>query len=177
MLPLNSQRYSLVYTVDEAAVNQIMQLDDAAFIEHIQQAFGYRAGIFTAAGRRASYPLSLRVSGDIVRHRTALLGNSLHNVHPIAGQGFNLALRDIAQLVAQIQQHSAEIGGYAMLRAYQQQRSADIATVSTATDALVRLFSNRSRTVALARNAGLLAMTLFDELKRPLAEQAMGFRS
>lgn len=177
LLPLNAQRYSLVYTVDEAAVDRIMQLDDAAFIEHIQQAFGYRAGVFTAAGRRASYPLSLRVSGDIVRHRTALLGNSLHNVHPIAGQGFNLALRDIAELVRQVSTVPQDIGGYAMLRGYQQARQQDINTVTTATDALVRIFSNRSRLMALARNSGLLAMTLCDELKRPLAEQAMGLRS
>jgi 2-octaprenyl-6-methoxyphenol hydroxylase len=177
LLPLNAQRYSLVYTVDEAAVNQVMQLDDAAFIAHIQQAFGYRAGIFTAAGRRASYPLSLRVSGDIVRHRTALLGNSLHNVHPIAGQGFNLALRDIAELVRQLSAAPEDIGGYAMLRGYQLARQRDINTVTTATDALVRIFSNRSRLMALARNSGLLAMTLCDELKRPLAEQAMGLRS
>lgn len=177
LLPLSAQRYSLVYTVDEAAVNQVMQLDDAAFIEHIQQAFGYRAGVFTATGRRACYPLSLRVSGDIVRHRTALLGNSLHNVHPIAGQGFNLALRDIAELVRQLSAAPQDIGGYAMLRAYQQARQQDINTVTTATDALVRIFSNRSRLMALARNSGLLAMTLCDELKRPLAEQAMGLRS
>ena len=105
----------------------------------------------------------------------ALLGNSLHNLHPIAGQGFNLALRDIAELVRQVSLHPDDIGGYAMLRAYQQARQKDIDVVSTATDALVRLFSNRSRPIALARNTGLLMMTLFDELKRPLAEQAMGF--
>ncbi|GAB2922065.1 2-octaprenyl-6-methoxyphenyl hydroxylase [Rheinheimera gaetbuli] len=177
LLPLTAQRYSLVYTAADGSVPMLMQLDDAAFVEHVQQAFGYRAGLFTATGKRVCYPLSLRLSGNIVRHRVALLGNSLHNLHPIAGQGFNLALRDIAQLVAQIQARPDAIGGYAMLRAYQQLRSKDITTVSTATDALVRLFSNRSRVVALARNAGLLAMTLCDELKRPLAEQAMGFRS
>ncbi|MFP3344626.1 FAD-dependent monooxygenase, partial [Halomonas sp. SIMBA_159] len=99
----------------------------------------------------------------------ALLGNSLHSVHPIAGQGFNLAMRDIAELVTQITATPSDIGGYAMLKCYQQARQRDIAVVSTATDALVRLFSNRSRTLALARNAGLLAMTLCDELKRPLA--------
>ncbi|HEX5794063.1 MAG TPA: 2-octaprenyl-6-methoxyphenyl hydroxylase, partial [Rheinheimera sp.] len=177
LLPLSGQRYSLVYTVSDTAVNSIMQLDDAAFTAHIQQAFGYRAGVFSATGKRSCYPLSLRLSGDIVRHRVALLGNSLHNLHPIAGQGFNLALRDIAGLAQQINARPEDIGGYAMLRAYQQARQQDISVVSTATDALVRLFSNRSRTVALARNAGLLALTLCDELKRPLAEQAMGYRS
>ena len=177
LLPLTEQRYSLVYTATDNDALALMQLDDAAFLARVQQAFGYRAGLFTGVGKRACYPLSLRLSGDIVRHRVALLGNSLHNLHPIAGQGFNLALRDIAQLVAQLQAQPDAIGSYAMLRAYQQQRSQDIATVSTATDALVRLFSNRSRLVALARNAGLVAMSLCDELKRPLAEQAMGFRS
>ncbi len=177
LLPLADKRYSLVYTVADEAVAGLMQLDDAAFVAHVQQAFGYRAGIFSAVGKRACYPLSLRLSGDIVRHRVALLGNSLHNLHPIAGQGFNLALRDIAQLVKQLNAQPGAIGSYAMLRAYQQHRSADIATVSTATDALVRIFSNRSRLMALARNSGLLAMALCDELRRPLAEQAMGFRS
>lgn len=177
LLPLTSQRYSLVYTVDYAAVNSIMQLNDDDFVQHVQQAFGYRAGVFTSAGRRVAYPLSLRVSNEIVRHRTALLGNSLHNVHPIAGQGFNLAMRDIAGLVQQVKAAPQDIGGYVMLRAYQQCRQQDINTVTTGTDALVRIFSNRSRLMALARNTGLLAMTFCDELKRPLAEQAMGLRS
>ena len=177
LLPLPDKRYSLVYTVADDAVQQVMQLDDAAFTAHIQQAFGYRAGVFNATGKRACYPLSLRLSTDVVRHRVALLGNSLHSVHPIAGQGFNLAMRDIAELVSQISATPEDIGGYAMLRRYQQARQRDIAVVSTATDALVRLFSNTSRTFALARNMGLLAMTLCDELKRPLAEQAMGYRS
>ncbi len=177
LLPLPKQRYSLVYTVDDADVERLMQLDDAAFLQQVQQAFGYRAGVFSAVGKRACYPLSLRLTGDIVRHRVALLGNSLHNLHPIAGQGFNLALRDIAQLLQQLKLHADDIGGYAMLRGYQLARQQDIKRVSTGTDALVRLFSNRSRAVALGRNLGLLTMTLCDELKRPLAEQAMGFRS
>lgn len=176
LLPLSGQRYSLVYTTtpDEAA--RLMQLTDAAFIDQLQQAFGYRAGVFTSAGQRAMYPLALRTADDIVRHRLALLGNSLHNLHPIAGQGFNLAMRDIQELVKQLAQH-ADIGGYAMLRGYQQARQQDIQQVSLATDALVRLFSNRSRLVALARNSGLLALQLCDGLKASLARQAMGFRS
>src|SRR5690606_7666927 len=105
-------------------------------------------------------------SQQVVNHRTALLGNSLHNLHPIAGQGFNLALRDIAclsQLLAQ--NDSADAGSYALLRAYQQQRQADMQQVIWLTDALVRTFSNRSRLVALARNLGLTAMLLCDPLK------------
>lgn len=162
LLPLTCQRYSLVYTTTPQDAHRLMQLDEAAFVAQVQQDFGYRAGVFSGAGSRACYPLSLRVSGDIVHHRTALLGNSLHNVHPIAGQGFNLAVRDIAELVRQVKSARHDIGGYTMLRAYQQARQQDISTVTTATDALVRIFSNRSRLMALARNTGLLAMTLCD---------------
>jgi 2-octaprenyl-6-methoxyphenol hydroxylase len=177
LLPLPDKRYSLVYTTTAGHAAALMQQTDSQFVDSVQQAFGYRAGIFTGSGNRVCYPLSLRLSSDIVRHRVALLGNSLHNLHPIAGQGFNLALRDIAELVRQVSTRPDNIGGYSMLRAYQLARQQDIAIVSTATDALVRLFSNRSRAVALARNTGLLAMTLCDALKRPLAEQAMGLRS
>lgn len=178
LLPLSQNRYSLVFTTTAEHAAVLMQQTDSEFLASVQQAFGYRAGIFTASGSRGSYPLTLRRADSGVRHRTALLGNSLHNLHPIAGQGFNLALRDIAALVKQITNNSqTDIGSYAMLRAYQQARQQDIALVSTATDALVRLFSNRSRTIALARNTGLLAMSLCDALKRPLAEQAMGLRS
>ena len=177
LLPLPDNRYSLVLTVHDDKVQQLMQLPDDAFLLHVQQVFGYRAGQFSAVGKRAQFGLGLRLSDDIVSHRIALLGNSLHTLHPIAGQGFNLALRDIAELVQQVKSAPEAIGGYAMLRAYQQARSSDIQSVSSATDALVRLFSNRSRTVALLRNTGLLAMTLCDELKRPLAVKAMGFDS
>ena len=177
LLPLSQDRYSLVFTTTAEHAAELMQQTDSEFLASVQQAFGYRAGIFATSGSRASYPLVLRRCDSSVRHRTALLGNSLHNLHPIAGQGFNLALRDIAELVKQINNSQTDIGGYAMLRAYQQARQQDIALVSTATDALVRLFSNRSRTIALARNTGLLAMSLCDALKRPLAEQAMGLRS
>jgi 2-octaprenyl-6-methoxyphenol hydroxylase len=177
LLPLPERRYSLVYTAAPEEAARLMQLTDQQFVAQVQQAFGYRAGVFNRCGERASYPLSLRVSDDIMRHRVALLGNSLHNLHPIAGQGFNLALRDIADLLRQVQLQPDSIGEYSMLRAYQQARQHDINTVTTATDALVRIFSNRSRLTALARNSAMLALTLCDDLKRPLAEQAMGFRS
>ncbi|MAD76147.1 MAG: 2-octaprenyl-6-methoxyphenyl hydroxylase [Rheinheimera sp.] len=182
LLPLTGQRYSLVWTVDRNAATDLLALDDAAFTAAIQQAFGYRAGIFKSTGARAQYPLTLRRPDDIVRHRSALLGNSLHNLHPIAGQGFNLAIRDIQALMLALADSSdagadpaaADPGAYRVLRQYQQLREQDIKRVVWFTDALVRGFSNNSRLVALARNAGLAAMLLCDPLKRPLAMQAMG---
>ena len=172
LLPLSGQRYSLVWTVARDAAAGLLALDGPEFTAAIQQAFGYRAGVFTGAGVRAHYPLALRRPDEIVRHRTALLGNSLHNLHPIAGQGFNLAVRDIQALLLAL--GAAEPGSYPVLRTYQQLRAQDIKRVVWFTDALVRGFSNNSRLMALARNAGLAAMLLCDPLKRPLAMQAMG---
>ena len=173
LLPLTGQRYSLVWTVARDDVAALLALDESQFTAAVQQAFGYRAGIFTGAGQRAQYPLLLRRPDQVVRHRTALLGNSLHNLHPIAGQGFNLAIRDIQALLLAFDE-AADPGSYQVLRAYQQLREQDIKRVIWFTDALVRGFSNSSRLVALARNAGLAAMLLCDPLKRPLAMQAMG---
>lgn len=176
LLPLTQNRYSLVWTVPPEQVSRLLALSDSEFLAQIQQAFGYRAGVFTAVGSRAAYPLVLKQSQQVVNHRTALLGNSLHNLHPIAGQGFNLALRDIACLSQLLsEQGLADAGGYALLRDYQQQRQADMQQVIWLTDALVRTFSNRSRLVALARNLGLTAMLLCDPLKTPLARQTMGY--
>lgn len=173
LLPLSGQRYSLVWTVYREAAADVLALDDAGFTAAIQQAFGYRAGIFTGAGARATYPLTLRRPDAIVRQRTALLGNSLHNLHPIAGQGFNLAIRDIQAMLLALD-NASDPGRYPVLRQYQQLREQDIKRVVWFTDALVRGFSNNSRLVALARNTGLAAMLLCDPLKRPLAMQAMG---
>ncbi|SNY45983.1 2-octaprenyl-6-methoxyphenol hydroxylase [Arsukibacterium tuosuense] len=173
LLPLTAQRYSLVWTVARDDVAGLLALDDQAFTTAIQQAFGYRAGLFTVTGARAHYPLALRRPDEIVRHRAALLGNSLHNLHPIAGQGFNLAIRDIQALLLALNE-ATDPGDYKVLRDYQQLREQDIKRVVWFTDALVRGFSNNSRLIALARNAGLAAMLLCDPLKRPLAMQAMG---
>ncbi|MCC5827471.1 2-octaprenyl-6-methoxyphenyl hydroxylase [Alkalimonas sp.] len=187
LLPLPGKRYSLVWTTSPEQAARLMQLGDSEFTAAAQQAFGYRAGVFVKSGARASYPLTLRRSASPVLHRIALAGNSLHSLHPIAGQGFNLALRDIAALVQLVENHTqnqptdknsaAEIGGYAMLRQYQLAREADMQQVMTLTDGLVRLFSNRSRLVALGRNLGLLGMLLCDDLKQPLAHQAMGYNA
>lgn len=176
LLPLTNNRYSLVWTVPPEQADNLLALPEAAFLAKVQQAFGYRAGVFSGCGKRAAYPLVLRQSPQVVSHRTALLGNSLHSLHPIAGQGFNLALRDIdclSNLVAIGANHA--VGCYQQLRQYELARQADMQRVIWLTDALVRTFSNRSRLVALARNLGLIAMLMCDDLKTPLARQTMGF--
>jgi 2-octaprenyl-6-methoxyphenol hydroxylase len=203
LLPLSRQRYSLVWTLDPASAEAMLKLDEAAFLAQLQQAFGYSAGIFTSVGQRQLYPLSLKYCAEVARHRILLCGNSLHNLHPIAGQGFNLALRDIAAIVQLASQMSAQlqppmptsipapistpmptldgfaqpafdIGCYPLWRSYQQARQADMQQVIQLTDGMVKLFSNQSRLLALGRNLGLSALMQCQGLKQLFAEQTMG---
>jgi 2-octaprenyl-6-methoxyphenol hydroxylase len=179
LLPLTKQRYSLVWTLPPAQAQQMLQLPDEQFLQQLQQAFGYRAGVFQKVGQRQLYPLALKYSAEPSKHRVLLCGNSLHNLHPIAGQGFNLALRDIAAITGLIStqltsEKPADVGCYAVTRAYQQLRQPDISQVIQFTDALVRLFSNNSRLMALGRSLGLTALMSCPELKTKFANQSMG---
>jgi 2-octaprenyl-6-methoxyphenol hydroxylase len=131
--------------------------------------------MFERVGRRTSYLLVLGRVEQLVHHRCVLIGNAAHAIHPIAGQGFNLGLRDIQALAAQLQQTDCEQwGSHAFTQGYKTARESDINCVMTLTDSLVRLFSNDSRMLALGRSCGLLSMSLFSQLKAPLARQLMG---
>lgn len=177
LLPLTRQRYSLVWTLTpEQAAHHLNQTDEE-FLAALQQAAGHRAGVFKTVGQRVVYPLSLKRATEASRHRTVLLGNSLHNLHPIAGQGFNLAIRDIFSLSLLLQKHQTDAGCYQLTNAYQQARLPDMQQVILYTDSLVRLFSNSSRLMALGRNTGLFALNLCPELKQFVANQAMGLNS
>ncbi|MFC3031040.1 2-octaprenyl-6-methoxyphenyl hydroxylase [Pseudoalteromonas fenneropenaei] len=175
LLPMSKGRYSLVWCMPEAQLEHYRTLSEVEFLAALQQAFGYRAGVFTQVGQRASYPLVLGRVSSLVAHRVVVVGNAAHAIHPIAGQGFNLGLRDIEALAQLLQQQPPhEWGSYAFTKAYREAREQDISTVMTLTDALVRVFSNRSRLLALGRSLGLTAMALLPALKAPLAKQLMG---
>jgi 2-octaprenyl-6-methoxyphenol hydroxylase len=177
LLPLTRQRYSLVWTLTPEQAAQHLNQSDAEFLAALQQAAGHRAGVFKSVGQRVVYPLSLKRATEAARHRTLLIGNSLHNLHPIAGQGFNLAIRDIFSLSLLLQKHQADSGCYQLTKAYQQARLPDMQQVIMYTDSLVRLFSNSSRLMALGRNTGLFVLNLCPELKQVVANQAMGLNS
>lgn len=174
LLPMTQNRYSLVWCMPNAHLEHYKTLEPDAFIAELQTAFGYRAGVFKQVGMRAQYPLVLGRVEQLVHHRSLLIGNAAHAIHPIAGQGFNLGLRDIQALVELIASEQHVLGEHAFTQAYNRARAQDIKTVMTLTDALVRLFSNSSRLLALGRSCGLLAMSLFENLKAPLAKQLMG---
>lgn len=174
LLPMTQNRYSLVWCMPNAHLEHYKTLEPDAFIAELQTAFGYRAGVFKQVGMRAQYPLVLGRVEQLVHHRSLLIGNAAHAIHPIAGQGFNLGLRDIQALVELIASEQHDLGEHAFTQAYNRARAQDIKTVMTLTDALVRLFSNSSRLMALGRSCGLLAMSLSENLKAPLAKQLMG---
>lgn len=192
LLPLSRQRYSLVWTTDATEAARLAALDEQAFLAELQQFFGYRAGEFSTAGNRVLYPLRLKTAETAAAHRLLLCGNSLHNLHPIAGQGFNLALRDLAAVLSLLALHApasghqnddsaaldhsvtGDVGSYALTRAYQQVRTADMQQVVTMTDSLVRLFSNDSKLLALGRTLGLTLLDQCAPLKQAFASQSMG---
>jgi 2-octaprenyl-6-methoxyphenol hydroxylase len=181
MLPNSSSddpsRCSLVWTVRREDEKRVLGLSDEEFLCELQTRFGYRLGELRKVGRRNSYPLRLVRAKEHVRPRLALIGNAAHTLHPIAGQGFNLGLRDIAalaQVVAEAHAAGLDIGAAPVLNQYAEWRNWDHRKVIGFTDTLARLFSNPLAPVALVRNAGLIAVDLLPPLKRILTRQTMG---
>lgn len=183
MLPLSNNRCSLVWTQPPEQAEAITKLSDADFTTQLQQAFGDYLGKITKVGKRSVYPLILMQAERNSYHRMALIGNASHAIHPIAGQGFNLGLRDvkkIAELVAQTWQQSdaepqADIGALSLLQQYENDRKQDQSRIINVTDSLVHIFSNQYWPLVLGRNIGLKAMNYLSPLKHRLAKVMMGY--
>lgn len=177
MLPMSDGRCSLVWCHPLAAQAGIAQWDDERFCNELQRAFGWRLGRITHAGVRAQYPLVLTTATQSVSHRVVLVGNAAQTLHPIAGQGFNLGLRDVMSLaenLAVAHEASQDIGGYGVLAEYQQRRHEDkIATIGV-TDGLVQLFANHWAPLVVGRNLGLMAMEHFTPARDLLAMRTLG---
>lgn len=172
------RRCALVWTVRSAQCDELLALDDAEFLARLQGRFGDRLGGFTRIGERHAYPLSLVHAREHVRPRLAIVGNAAHTLHPVAGQGFNLGLRDVAvlaQVVSDAVRAGEDPGSLPVLKQYANWRRRDHLQVSAFTDGLVRVFSNDSLPLAVARNLGLLALDVVPPLKGLLARRAMGF--
>lgn len=170
-------RRSLVWALSTAEAERVQQLSDDDFRAELQQAFGRRAGRFTRVGRRHAYPLQLMVAPQQVVPRALILGNAAHSLHPVAGQGFNLCVRDALVLVERLAETVAaggDIGDAALLRAYEAARSEDQRQIIRFSDSLVRGFSNANPLLSLLRNVGLLGFDLMPGAKPALARYAMG---
>ena len=177
VLPLIGERSSVVWSERDDLAPIMMRLDDRDFAAEMNRRFGHSLGAFEVDGPRASYPLSLTFAHDITATRLALVGDAAHSMHPIAGQAFNLGLRDIAalsELIAEAARRGLDFGTASDLARYRRLRRADIAALLAATDGLTWLFSNDIPPVRLARDLGLGLVNRMPRLKTMFMRRAMG---
>jgi len=177
LLPLRGQAMELVWTHERGQEERHLSLSDGDFLAELQEAFGDRAGHFRRVGRRHVYPLSLITARETTRPGLAMLGNAAHALHPVAGQGFNLALRGVMDLVTAIEagrERSESPGSSAVLRAFEARREDDRANVVRFSDGLIQLFGLDLPLLSHARAAGLVGLNLTGPLRRGLARRAMG---
>ena len=171
LLPVE-ERYALVWTATPDEATRLLALDDPAFLAELQAAFGDRAGRFTECGPRGSFPLKLRAINTPTALRTAIIGNAAQALHPIAGQGLNLGLRDASALAASIAALPCEqLGAEEMLASYRDARRRDSGRGVAFTDLLVSLFADARRFPTWGRGLALTALDLFPPARRLLAER------
>lgn len=177
LLPMDGDRCGLVWSVDADTGERLQSADDDAFLRTLTRQFGMRLGGFVSTGPRSAFPLNLVTASRVVGERLAVIGNAANHLHPVAGQGLNLGLRDAAVLaeVASVAiREGGDPGDAAVLARYAEWRRRDQRLVARATDALVRLFSNRFAPLVIARDIGLVVFDVLPAAKRHFGRHAMG---
>lgn len=177
ILPLKGKRSSIVWTEAEKEAERIVALPDADFHTELEKRFGLHLGDISIAGPRRAYPLGLSVARSFIAERIALVGDAAHVIHPIAGQGLNMGLRDVAALaesVVDAVRLGLDPGSAAVLERYQRWRRFDTMAMGVATDGLNRLFSNQSDVLRLARDVGLGLVDRLPVLKEFFIREAAG---
>lgn len=173
LLP-NGEDFALVWTVAPETAKEIVTWDDETFLAQLHQHFGDRLGKCISAEKRFTFPLTLKYATSITTQRVALIGNAAQTLHPVAGQGFNLGLRDAYELACEIintKNASNEIGIPTMLTRYRQRRQIDSSAGRIFTDSLVKLFSNENKLLKHARGVGLSTLDCIPPLKRFIARR------
>lgn len=176
LLPLSDQRYSLVWSVKNSELASLLELNEEQFLYRLQHDFGYRAGVFTQAGKRDSYPLKLVKTDKPISHRGVAIGNAAHLLHPVMGQGFNLGMRDLSVLATVIAELDDinKLGDFSMLNRYWLARQNDHHATINMTDSIVRIFSSNDWPLVWGRSIALQAISLFPSLGKPIVKQAKG---
>jgi 2-octaprenyl-6-methoxyphenol hydroxylase len=178
ILPLTGKRSSIVWTESTKEADRIVALPDDDFHAELEKRFGLQLGEIEVIGPRRAFPLGLFTARSFIAERIALVGDAAHVIHPIAGQGLNMGLRDVAALaeaVADAARLGLDVGGTQVLERYQRWRRFDTAMMGMATDGLNRLFSNRSDVLRLMRDVGLGLVERAPALKRLFIREAAGF--
>ena len=177
VLPLPGNRRAVVWTLPAGTEQPLIDCSDDEFLAQLQVAFGKRAGRFVKTAKRFAYPLALTVAQTQTQPRAVILGNAAHTLHPVAGQGFNLCLRDCLALTERLvkrHREGGDIGEFSLLRDYENARIDDQHNVTSFSDRLVRGFSNNTPGLTLLRNVGMVTFDLLPAAKQALARYAMG---
>ncbi|MEL6914845.1 MAG: UbiH/UbiF/VisC/COQ6 family ubiquinone biosynthesis hydroxylase [Pseudomonadota bacterium] len=177
ILPLTEKRVGVVWTEAAARAEAIAAMDDAAYLAVLRPRFGDFLGAVRLAGDRFTYPLNLSLARSFVAERVALVGDAAHGIHPIAGQGLNAGMRDvaaIAEVLSEARNRGEDIGGAAVLARYQRWRRFDTATLALATDSFNRLFSNDRPGLRALRDLGMGAVNALPGLRRGFMREAAG---
>lgn len=177
ILPLPGNRASIVWSETDARAAELARADDATFLDALRPAFGSFLGAIALAGDRAAWPLRLTLANSFIAPRLALVGDAAHGIHPIAGQGLNLGLRDIAALaevLTDAARRGEDIASAQVLARYQQWRRFDTAAMALGTDMVNRLFSNDNPILRAARDLGMGAVTALPFLRRRFIREAAG---
>jgi 2-octaprenyl-6-methoxyphenol hydroxylase len=170
-------RSALIWTMPNAEAETLSALNDSDFLAALQQRFGHRQGKFTHVGERHSYPLMLSTAKEQVRRNIVILGNAAHSLHPVAGQGFNLALRDVQALCRHLEGlKTHDLGSLIALQQYAQSQEKDQLLTSIFSDALPALFANKTPLLTASRGLGLLSLALLPPLKHSFINFATGLR-
>lgn len=177
LLPYSVQQAALIWTVKNSQLAELLSLADTPFLRHLQQEFGYRAGCFNAISKRQSYPLKMLYAEPQANSDLILLGNAAHTLHPIAAQGFNLGLRDVAVLTPLLQKHIQQqpsLVSQQLNQAFLQERYRDHQSMIYFTDSLTRIFTNDFFPLVWTRNLGLIGLECLPGLKRRFVTKALG---
>ena len=175
VLPTAGGGYTVVWAVRPARAAELLALGDEAFAAELLAAFGWRAGRWTRVGRRNHYPLALSRATETVAGRVVLIGNAAQALHPVAGQGFNLGLRDAATLAEMLAGAASDPDFSELLARFSAWREEDRKGVTRFTDGLVRLFGSDLPGLGMVRNFGLLLFDLSPTAKRALSRVSWGF--
>lgn len=179
LLPMNGgegKRMSMVWTLCSELADDVVNLPKLAFLKKLRELFSDKLGRFVDCTETVSYPLKLVTARDFIGHRFVCIGNAAQSLHPIAGQGFNLGVRDINALIVSLKQAPNNLGCYDHLKSYRSLINADKKSVIGATDSLVRVFSNQYLPFVIGRNLGLLTLNNVEPLKQRFVSFAMGER-
>ena len=174
LLPRADRHYGVVHGVDSAEADAVAALDESAWLQRLQDAFGWRAGRFLASGARSRYPAVRVVADALTAPRAVLLGNAAQSIHPVGAQGFNLGLRDALTLVEEIGAHGLDDA--AMLPRYAERRREDRSRTLAFSDGMARASANDGLAMGLLRSAGMAALANVPGLRAQVAAGGMGYR-